>query len=104
MANMIKVKIRGIGKSFVSFEASGHANSNQYGHDLVCAAVSSVVIGGFNSIKETNKFKFDVKEGYAKMEAKETISDYDEAVINTIITSLKTIEETNPSFVKIEIL
>jgi uncharacterized protein YsxB (DUF464 family) len=35
--------------SFVSLEAKGHANSAPKGEDLVCAAVSGIVLGGLNS-------------------------------------------------------
>ena len=101
---MINIKIIGKGKDFQSLTIKGHANSNGYGRDLICAGVSSVVTGGFNSIKDVDNFQIILNEGYALLKAKKAISEYDEAVINTIITSLKTIEESNPSFVKIEIL
>lgn len=99
---MIKIKIKGCGKNFEFLEVKGHAKSAEYGKDLVCAGVSSIITGGFNSIKDVNNFEFELKEGYALLKAKHTISDYDEAVIHTIITSLKTIEEADSSYVKIE--
>lgn len=40
---MIKVKFYQNGLT-----ATGHAYSDQYGHDLVCAGVSAVIIGALN--------------------------------------------------------
>lgn len=33
------------------FEVSGHADSGDYGHDIVCAAVSALVICTANALK-----------------------------------------------------
>lgn len=44
---MIKVKFYQNG-----FTASGHAHSNKYGHDLVCAGVSAILMGALNWFNE----------------------------------------------------
>ena len=101
MVNMIKVKIKYQDNRFVSLSITGHANSAEKGKDLVCAATSAVVTGGFNSIKECENFKIELEEGKAYIEAIKPISQHDEIVIETIISGLKTIEEENQKFIKI---
>ena len=98
---MIKVLIKYQSDKFQSLEVSGHANSDIYGKDLVCAAVSAVTVGGLNAIQNINSFDVTVKEGLVTIKAKKEISNHDEIVIETIITGLKTIAEDNKDFVKI---
>ena len=99
---MIKIKIIGQGSTFESLEIKGHANSAPYGEDLICAAVSAIITGGFNSIFNPKDFEIKLDEGYAYLKAIRPISEKDEAVIHTIITSLKTVALENEAFVKIK--
>ena len=99
---MIKVRINYVGDKFQSLKVTGHANSADYGKDLVCAEVSAVVTGGFNALEDIKKFNYELDEGIAYLEAKETISTHDEVVIQTIISGLRTIAEANEKFIKIE--
>ena len=99
---MIKIKIVGQKQNFQSLEVKGHANSAPYGEDLICAAVSAVVIGGFNSIIHPNQFEIKVDEGHAIIKALGPISEEDQIVIHTIITSLNTIALENKAFVQIK--
>lgn len=99
---MIKIEIIGSNKSFKSLEIKGHANSAPYGEDLICAAVSAVITGGLNSIKDINNFETKLNEGHAYLKAIGPISEFDEGVIHTIITSLETIALENKAFVKIK--
>ena len=83
---------------------SGHADSAPKGKDLVCAAVSAVVVGGANAIKEFEKedhksvLTIKLKKGYASFQGKEDYHD----ILKTLYFMLKTIEESNPDFVKIK--
>lgn len=47
---MIKVRISCTGDDIRSIDVSGHALFDQYGKDVVCAGVSSVVIGALNAL------------------------------------------------------
>lgn len=98
---MIKIKIKYIDQKFASLKVSGHANSDEYGKDLVCAAVSATLTGGFNALRNPKDFKIILEEGNALLEANKIISDHDEVVIETIVTGLKSIEENDPKFVKV---
>jgi uncharacterized protein YsxB (DUF464 family) len=99
---MIKVLIKKEENRFISLEVKGHANSAPHGEDLICAAVSAVVTGGFNSLENIKDFEAKLDEGYAYLKANKTVSSHDEVVIETIINSLKTIAEDNGEFIQIK--
>jgi len=101
---MIKVLIKRVENKPVSIMVKGHANSAPHGEDLVCAGVSAVVTGCFNSIEEVKNFKMELKEGLSYIEAIGKISAHDEVVLETLISSLMTIEESNSKFIKLEII
>ena len=98
---MIKVELTYEGENFASLKVTGHANSAEYGHDLVCSAVSAVVTGGFNNLQDIKSFDIVLEEGNASLEAVKEVSPHDKIVIETIISGLKTIAEADPKFVKI---
>ena len=99
---MIKVTIAKKENKIYRLEVKGHAGSDEYGKDLVCAAVSAVVTGGFNSISEKKSFKFIYDEGHALIEAIGNVNKHDEVVLEVIEIGLKTIAEDNSQFIKIE--
>ncbi len=45
---MIKIKINYQDNFIIGFKVSGHANYDDYGKDIVCASVSSIVITSIN--------------------------------------------------------
>lgn len=99
---MINVKICYDNKKFVSLLVNGHANQGPKGQDLVCSAVSAVVIGSINNLNDVKEeFDISVKSGDVQIKAKKEISYHNEIVIETLITGLKTIEETNPKAITI---
>ena len=99
---MIKILIRFEEKNFKSLEVKGHANAGPHGQDLVCAAVSGILTGCTNAIQEEAKFHLDVDEGYYKLEAIDSLSPHDEAVIDTIIVGLRTIANEYDKFIQIQ--
>ena len=99
---MIKVLIKREENRFVSLEVKGHAKSAEQGKDLVCAGVSAVITGGFNNLKNPDSFELELEEGYACAKAIKEVSSHDEIVLDTIICSLKTMEESYPQFIAIK--
>lgn len=99
---MVKVSIVYRGSGFGSLQIKGHAGSGPYGKDLVCAGVSAVAIGGLNAIQNQDDFEISVEEGDINVSAKAGISEHDEAVIETIIIQLKTIESSYKSAIEIK--
>ena len=100
---MIKVKIGHASNNQVNFlEVTGHANSAPYGKDLICAAVSAVITGGFNNLVNLKNYEIKLDEGHALFESNAPLDAHDEAVIETIICGLNTIQESNPEFVEVK--
>ena len=100
---MIKIKIGHASNNQVNFlEVTGHANSAPYGKDLICAAVSAVLTGGFNNLVNVNNYEINLDEGHAYFKSNAPLDAHDEAVIETIICGLNTIRESNPEFVEVK--
>lgn len=85
----------------VEIEVNGHANSDAYGKDLVCAAVTAVLTGGMNALQDKEYF-FELEEGHIHIKSLDIPSDYDAVVLKTIEVQLMTIEESNQKYVRIE--
>ncbi len=87
--------------NYTYLEVSGHAEYAEYGKDLVCASVSSIIFGLMNCIDEfvgvTIKKEKNHIEIINKSES-EKISDY----LRLTIIQLKTIEESYGKFIKVE--
>lgn len=79
----------------------GHANSAPVGHDLVCAAVSSVVTGGLNALSNPDCFAIKIEKGNVEVNEVKHANEHDYDVLETVLTQLKTVEETDSKFVKV---
>lgn len=100
---MIKIKIGHASNHKINFlEVKGHANSAEYGKDLVCAAVSAIVTGGFNNLVNFKSYEIILKEGHALFKANMPLDAHDETVIETIVCGLRTIYESNQKFIEIK--
>jgi uncharacterized protein YsxB (DUF464 family) len=88
--------------SFVSLIAKGHANTAPYGADLVCSAISSIILGGFNALEDEANFEAKVDTGYASLSSKKKASEHDEIVLSTIVTQIESLATSHPEAVKLE--
>lgn len=84
-----------------NFSSIGHANYDKIGKDIVCSAVSSIIIGALNAIKDIESFKINIQKGDVKIESIKKITQHDEIVFETMIIQLKTIENEFKSNLKI---
>lgn len=102
---MIKVEIVIEDKDIQSFKVSGHAftkGNSQF--DMVCAGVSAVVVGGFNALENLKEeFQAEVKDGLAKVVSLKEISENNRIILNTILIQLKSIAESYPKNIQINI-
>ena len=100
---MIKVAITvdELTNKITQIEVKGHSNKSAYGHDLVCAAVSGILVGGFNALNDKS-VQMELKEGYALVSYNKLPSDSDAVVLKTIETQLMTIKESEDKFINIE--
>lgn len=99
---MISIVLKEKDGHFVSLEAKGHANTAPYGADLVCAAVSAVILGGFNALEDSDAYEAKASEGSASLQAKRIPSEHDAIVISTLITQLTSLTESHPESVRLE--
>ena len=93
---MIKVEVT---KDKISI--LGHAMYDDYGKDIVCAAVSSIVMTSVEGIASLNEKAIDVKNN-DKLEI--IINSHDEItdkLIKTMINLLKEVEKKYPKNIKI---
>lgn len=99
---MIRVIYSITDDKYTGLKVSGHANSGDYGKDLICASVSSIMFGLMNAIDETGQ-NVEIKELNNQIEI---INNSDSELINNyfelVMIQLKTIEESYGEFIKIE--
>ena len=79
---------------------NGHAQASKEEHSLVCAGVSSVVTGGFNSLN-TEYCDFVLESGNAVLTIKKPLTPFLKGSIHTILVSLETLRESFSDFIKI---
>ncbi len=87
---MVKVLIKQRNDSLKYISVSGHANSDEYGKDIVCAAVSVItqtIILGISEILNDD-FKYSISKGNLYFEVPEKMIYEDELRINTLTHTL----------------
>ena len=102
---MIKVIVRHKNKQIKEIKVSGHAKSAEYGRDLVCAGVSSAVVGIANALVKNNFLTdnmgtIDLKEGNLQIKVFNGNNNV-QVVLETFVTILETIEDTYSKYIKI---
>ena len=101
---MISVKITFKNEDVISLLIQGHANQNDYGKDIVCAGVSTIVYGSINAIDKIltkDCVNFELKEGYTFLEVTKNSQEL-QTMLNMMIIQLKTLEESYPEYIKIK--
>ena len=100
---MIKVKIIKNNEQILEMKVTGHANSAEYGKDLVCAGVSTICIGIANALVQYHFLEgndIEVKEGYVHIKVNRSSHDI-QVVLETFEVMLDTIEESYSKYIKI---
>ena len=98
---MIKITATRNNGKIVNLTVKGHANSAPYGKDLVCAAVSSILVGGCNALKEPNCFAIKLDEGDASVTEISHANEHDYEVLEVMLVQFKSVEETSKKFLKV---
>ena len=100
---MTKVEIFKEGDAYRRIVISGHALYAEYGQDVVCAGISTVVTGICNALEELTSYdtsRIIFKEGYVEIPH---LTD-DEKVqwtIDVLVIELQTIEKSYPDYIEI---
>jgi uncharacterized protein YsxB (DUF464 family) len=104
---MIKVWVRRDGEEITAFRVEGHAGCGAAGQDIVCAAVSALVIGAENGLREIA----DAVEASSSSEGRlevELIANLDgearikaDAMLMMMLNALEKIRVQHPNVIKI---
>ena len=99
---MIQVNYHITDDRYDSLSVSGHADFGEYGRDLICAAVSSIIFGFMNALDETGEdLEISQEENEITIidhSGSDRIQDY----FSLVIVQLKTIEESYGQYITIE--
>lgn len=100
---MIKVDLSYHLEQLIHVEISGHAQSNEYGKDLVCAGVSSIATGIANTLVKhdfLSQGKIVLREGYIDITV-DNVTRENQLILETLVISLKGIEDSYGQYIKI---
>ena len=99
---MIKVIYELKDDKYHSIYVSGHAQFEDKGKDLICAAVSSIMFGFMNALDELNE-DVDIKQKTNEICIINNSSlDVVENYFELVMMQLKTIEKSYDEFIRIE--
>ena len=98
---MIKITATRNNGKIVNLTVKGHANSAPKGEDLVCAAVSSILVGGCNALSQPNCFAIKLDSGDASINELSHANEHDYEVLEVMLVQFKSVEETSKKFLKV---
>ena len=99
---MIKVEIIRNNNNIKKISILGHAMYDEYGKDIVCASVSTLVISTFNNILSINSNTIKVEQSDSKVIIKYILKDnIIDILINNMISNLNTLANNYPKNIKI---
>ena len=98
---MIKITASRKNGKIVNLTVKGHANSAPKGEDLVCAAVSSILVGGCNALSQPNCFAIKLDSGDASVTELNHANEHDYEVLEVMLVQFKSVEEASPKFLKV---
>ena len=94
---MICVEFSGNSDNITGFEVSGHAGYDEYGRDIVCAAVSALATNTANSIEQFTEddmtVDVDEKTGLLRLTMTSTISDSSKLLLKSVKLGIESIEQ-----------
>ncbi|NLK29183.1 MAG: ribosomal-processing cysteine protease Prp [Clostridiales bacterium] len=105
---MIKVSIHKNADNLITgFTLSGHADYAEYGSDVVCAAVSALVINTINSIENFTSDQFhleqDEKKGFIEFHVVPPMSNNSNLLLTSLALGLQGIaEEYTDKYIQIK--
>lgn len=104
---MIEISIyKNADNLITGLKVSGHAGYSQKGSDIVCAAVSTLVINTINSIENFTSDHFNIaedeKKGLIEFHVEEPMSSNVNLLMNSLVLGLQGIqEEYSSKYVKL---
>ena len=90
---MIKISLKYSGNLIESIDITGHANHGDYGKDIVCASVSSIVITSVNAIIRLDSNSIDYRNDDGIFISILNHSNVVDTLIDNMVSLLKELEE-----------
>ena len=102
---MVSIKIYKNQESFTGFDCSGHAGYAECGYDIVCAAVSMLVINTITSIEKYTQTEMqvstDARSGKITVRFPMKPEKDAELLLNTMILGLNSTKQQYSDYIKI---
>ena len=99
---MIKASYEANDDRYLSLEVGGHAEFSEFGKDLICASVSSIMFGFMNALDELHE-NVEIRQSTNKIAIiNKSESDVVQDYFELVMMQLKTIEESYGDFIKVE--
>ena len=94
---MIRINVNKENNQIKKITLEGHANYDEYGKDIVCAAVSATYLCTVNAILSLNKNSIQVNNNKAKQEIiVNTYDDTTNTLLKNMINCLESLEKQYP--------
>ena len=93
---MITITVKKRQGDYVSFLSKGHAGYAEEGYDIICSAVSALVITTVNSIETFTEDQIEVKEddGFVSFRFEKVPSDKSKLLMDSLVLGLTQIENS----------
>ena len=91
---MITITVKKRKGNYLEFESKGHAGYAEEGYDIVCSAVSVLVINTVNSLEAFTEDKFEAQEhdGYVSFRLTSPITEKGKLLMDSLVLGLTEIE------------
>jgi hypothetical protein len=93
---MITIKVTRKDGSYLDFESKGHAGYAEEGYDIVCAAVSVLIINTVNSLETFTEEVFEAKErdGFVSIHFSKQNTPQGKLLMDSLLLGLTEIEHS----------
>ena len=93
---MITITVKKRNGDYLEFISKGHAGYAQEGYDIVCAAVSVLVINTVNSLEAFTEDSFEAEEadGYVSFKFTAPVSERGKLLMDSLVLGLTEIEHS----------
>jgi len=102
---MIEITVFTKKDEYVGIESKGHAGYAEEGTDIVCSAVSALMINTVNAVEvfTNDKFTCNQKEGYLEFHLTNSTSDSTELLMKTLVMGITDIQDNyGDKYIKLE--
>jgi hypothetical protein len=93
---MIQIRVRKEKGEYLFFKSRGHAGYAEEGHDIICAAVSALIITTENALDKLTTQEYDLleKDGYVSIRFKNGNTGECRLLMDSLMLGLQEIEKT----------